>query len=171
MCDGRIGVTVAFALMSLAIGFLCCEGQRGPTGPEGPQGESGIPRRMFIHASYVSGNSPGGYTYWTYSITLPWTPAENGVIANLRGYECVSETWSSTTDVGCRIDSISVSGTRVTISGWVYIVDKYCSDYDYIVSFDIIAFDASTTVKFEEKKPPPIESILHKRKASREPAY
>jgi hypothetical protein len=101
---------------------------------------------------YIESRVDSGYSYtqgvpWTETITLPWTPATNGVIANFRGF------WTSNTAgyVDGGIYEVNVSGRTVTVYGWIW-AQNY--PYSYTTNFDVIAYDTLTTVLYVNKTRP-----------------
>jgi len=129
-------------LAVVAVLFVSCskEGAQGPAGPQGTAGATGaagVPRKIYIGKFQESGGPVTGQQYWSRQVTLPWTPASNGVFVNYRGF--------STTGYGGFTDiyDVVVSGATVTVYGTVY--DHMYYNYSYYVHYDIVAYDAMTT--------------------------
>ena len=131
--------------------FVSCskEGPAGPAGSAGTQGSTGAtgapgtPRKMYIERVTQAENGMNGWHLWSYTTTLPWTPAANGVVVNFRGF------WLNQSYGGfASTYAQSVSGNTVTVFGEV---SSETGPYDYEVYFDIVAYDTFNTVFVNDK--------------------
>jgi hypothetical protein len=137
---------VVLALVAVLFASCSKEGAPGPAGPSGSQGSTGatgaagIPRKMYITSEwhYETVYTTAWHS-WSYQVILPWAPATNGVIVNFRGFE------TTVAPSECYISYWSVTGTTVTVYGWVWAAGQ---PYDFSTDFDVIAYDTLTTVQF-----------------------
>jgi len=137
------------------------QGSQGSTGATGAPGAPGIPRKMFIGRYSSTFSIPNGnqtYRWTANAITLPWTPASNGVTANFRGF------WLYYVgSQNCILDAVNVSGNQVTVSGQVWTAT---GSNTLTVYYDVIASDTLETLLFNDN----IASISGSIKESSMPA-